>query len=95
MYSKHEGKEFGKFVRTAGKFFNDEEQDKGMVTFNSTFAEKLPNFEPIKRRLSCNIFTYVSFYTPTHSSLDLTSVCVSERVLRIYDIDDMEIHVEC
>lgn len=29
MYSKHEGKEFGAFVRTAGKFFNDEEQDKG------------------------------------------------------------------
>jgi hypothetical protein len=33
--SKHEGKEFGKFVRTAGKFFNDETQDKGKSTFNS------------------------------------------------------------
>lgn len=29
VYSKHPGKEFGKFVRTAGKFFNDEEDDKG------------------------------------------------------------------
>lgn len=30
IYSKHPGKEFGKFVRTAGKFFHDEEEDKGM-----------------------------------------------------------------
>lgn len=29
IYSKHPGKEFGKFVRTAGKFFHDEEEDKG------------------------------------------------------------------
>lgn len=29
MYSEHPGKEFGKFVRTAGKFFNDENEDKG------------------------------------------------------------------
>lgn len=29
IYSKHPGKEFGKFVRTAGKFFNDEKADKG------------------------------------------------------------------
>ena len=29
VYSKHEGKEFGSFVRTAGKFFNDETEDKG------------------------------------------------------------------
>jgi hypothetical protein len=29
VYSKHEGKEFGSFVRTAGKFFNDEKEDKG------------------------------------------------------------------
>ncbi|KAJ8932436.1 hypothetical protein NQ314_014650 [Rhamnusium bicolor] len=32
VYSKHPGKEFGKFVRTAGKFFNDEEEDKGLQT---------------------------------------------------------------
>lgn len=32
VYSKHEGKEFGKFVRTAGKFFNDEAEDKGLQT---------------------------------------------------------------
>ncbi|XP_055699302.1 calreticulin [Phlebotomus papatasi] len=31
-YSKHPGKEFGKFVRTSGKFFNDEEADKGLQT---------------------------------------------------------------
>lgn len=29
VYSEHPGKEFGKFVRTAGKFFNDEEADLG------------------------------------------------------------------
>jgi hypothetical protein len=28
-YSEHPGKEFGKFVRTSGKFFNDAEADKG------------------------------------------------------------------
>lgn len=39
MYSKHEGKEFGSFVRTAGKFFNDEEQDKGKVVFIDNFGE--------------------------------------------------------
>lgn len=32
IYSKHPGKEFGKFVRTAGKFYNDEEADKGMLS---------------------------------------------------------------
>lgn len=34
VYSKHPGKEFGAFVRTAGKFYNDEEQDKGKISFN-------------------------------------------------------------
>lgn len=29
IYSKHPGKEFGKFVRTAGKFYNDGTQDQG------------------------------------------------------------------
>ncbi|XP_044753772.1 calreticulin [Coccinella septempunctata] len=32
IYSKHPGKEFGKFVRTAGKFYNDEDADKGIQT---------------------------------------------------------------
>ncbi|CAG9760836.1 unnamed protein product [Ceutorhynchus assimilis] len=32
VYSKHPGKEFGKFVRTAGKFFNNEEEDQGIQT---------------------------------------------------------------
>lgn len=30
VYSKAEGKEFGKFELTAGKFYNDAENDKGM-----------------------------------------------------------------
>ena len=29
VYSKHPGKEFGKFAWTAGKFFNNAEDDKG------------------------------------------------------------------
>lgn len=29
IYSKHPGKEFGKFVRAAGKFYNNEEEDQG------------------------------------------------------------------
>lgn len=32
VYSKAEGKEFGKFELTAGKFFNDAENDKGLQT---------------------------------------------------------------
>lgn len=32
VYSKHPGREFGKFVHTAGSFFNDESFDKGMET---------------------------------------------------------------
>ncbi|CAD7091820.1 unnamed protein product [Hermetia illucens] len=32
IYSKHPGKEFGKFVRTAGKFYNDADADKGIQT---------------------------------------------------------------
>nr|APA33866.1 seminal fluid protein [Nilaparvata lugens] len=31
-YSEHPGKEFGKFKRSSGKFFNDEEKDKGIQT---------------------------------------------------------------
>ncbi|XP_076266333.1 calreticulin [Rhynchophorus ferrugineus] len=32
IYSKHPGKEFGKFVRTAGKFFVNEEDETGIQT---------------------------------------------------------------
>lgn len=30
IYSEHPGKEFGKFVLSHGKFWNDEENDKGI-----------------------------------------------------------------
>lgn len=44
MYSEHPGKEFGKFILTAGKFFNDE-NDKGMSkTFYWKFiVNQFPN----------------------------------------------------
>lgn len=29
IYSKHPGKEFGKFVRSSGRFYRDENVDKG------------------------------------------------------------------
>lgn len=32
VYSEHPGKEFGKFVLSAGKFFNDADKDKGIQT---------------------------------------------------------------
>ncbi|KAK7868353.1 hypothetical protein R5R35_013647 [Gryllus longicercus] len=32
IYSEHPGKEFGKFVLSAGKFYNDVEKDKGIQT---------------------------------------------------------------
>jgi hypothetical protein len=56
VYSKHEGKEFGSFVRTAGKFFNDETEDKGkkLIFINEfpqiSVAVNFPTF-----------YTYVSF----------------------------------
>jgi calreticulin len=47
IYSKHPGKEFGKFVRTAGKFFNDEEEDKGIQTSeDARFYALSTKFEP-------------------------------------------------
>lgn len=39
IYSKHPGKEFGKFVRTAGKFYNDEVQDQGRFKFLTMFSK--------------------------------------------------------
>lgn len=33
VYSEHPGKEFGKFKLTAGKFYNDAEEDKGKPPF--------------------------------------------------------------
>lgn len=38
VYSEHPGKEFGKFKRTAGKFYNDEEADKGMQFERKSFS---------------------------------------------------------
>ncbi|VEN44284.1 unnamed protein product [Callosobruchus maculatus] len=47
IYSKHPGKEFGKFVRTAGKFFNNEEEDKGIQTSqDARFYALSTKFEP-------------------------------------------------
>ena len=34
MYSEHPGKEFGKFVLSNGKFFNDADNDKGAYLGN-------------------------------------------------------------
>lgn len=50
VYSKHEGKEFGAFVRTAGKFFNDEEEDKGK---ESIFINKIRHIRRGHLRVIC------------------------------------------
>ncbi|RZF44106.1 hypothetical protein LSTR_LSTR016005 [Laodelphax striatellus] len=46
--SEHPGKEFGKFKRTSGKFFNDEEKDKGIQTSEDfrfyALSRKFPAF---------------------------------------------------
>lgn len=34
VYSEHTGKEFGKFVLSHGKFWNDPENDKGELKFS-------------------------------------------------------------
>lgn len=51
MYSKHPGKEFGKFVRTAGKFFNDAEQDQGLQTSeDARFYAMSKKFAPFSNK---------------------------------------------
>lgn len=50
-YSQHPGKEFGKFERTAGKFFNDEEADKGLKTSqDARFYALSTKFDPFSNR---------------------------------------------
>ncbi|CAD6995383.1 calreticulin [Ceratitis capitata] len=47
IYSKHPGKEFGKFVRSSGNFYNDKEQDKGLQTSqDARFYAASRKFEP-------------------------------------------------
>ncbi|XP_066248126.1 calreticulin [Euwallacea similis] len=47
IYSKHPGKEFGKFVKTAGKFFFNEEDDQGLQTSeDARFYALSTKFEP-------------------------------------------------
>uniref|UniRef100_A0A336KF65 Calreticulin n=1 Tax=Culicoides sonorensis TaxID=179676 RepID=A0A336KF65_CULSO len=51
VYSEHPGKEFGKFERTAGKFFNDEEEDKGLQTSqDARFYALSTKFDPFSNR---------------------------------------------
>ncbi|KAK9880070.1 hypothetical protein WA026_008581 [Henosepilachna vigintioctopunctata] len=58
IYSKHPGKEFGKFVRTAGKFYNDEEADKGLQTSEDArfyaLSRKFKPFATEGRTWLCN-----------------------------------------
>merc|ERR1719153_1882249 len=47
VQSAHEGKEFGKFVHTAGKFYGDAEKDKGIQTSqDARFYGLSSKFEP-------------------------------------------------
>jgi len=51
VYSERKDKEFGKFELTAGKFFNDEEQDKGLKTSqDARFYGLATKFEPFSNR---------------------------------------------
>ncbi|KAF4522130.1 hypothetical protein B566_EDAN012592 [Ephemera danica] len=51
VYSKHPGKEFGKFVLSAGKFFNDPENDKGIQTSEDARFYALSNkFKPFSNK---------------------------------------------
>lgn len=50
-YSEHPGKEFGKFVRTAGKFYNDPEKDQGLQTSqDARFYALSTKFEPFSNK---------------------------------------------
>ncbi|XP_014098743.1 calreticulin [Bactrocera oleae] len=47
IYSKHPGKEFGKFVRSSGRFYRDENVDKGLQTSqDARFYAVSRKFEP-------------------------------------------------
>jgi len=49
--AKKSGKEFGKFVRTAGKFYNDEEADKGLQTSeDARFYALSHKFKPFSNK---------------------------------------------
>lgn len=49
--SEHTGIEFGKFVRTAGKFFNDEQEDQGLQTSQDARFYALSNkFKPFSNK---------------------------------------------
>lgn len=51
VYSEYPGKEFGKFELTAGKFFNDEETDKGLKTSqDARFYGLSTKFTPFSNR---------------------------------------------
>lgn len=71
VYSKHEGKEFGSFVRTAGKFFNDEEQDKGKSRFH-WWTYPFPRFSSA----TCQLFVLTChFHTHTSTRKRLSNAC--------------------
>lgn len=51
VYSKHPGKEFGNFVWTAGKFYNDENEDKGLQTSqDARFYALSRKFKPFETK---------------------------------------------
>ncbi|PNF17706.1 Calreticulin [Cryptotermes secundus] len=51
VYSEHPGKEFGKFVRSNGKFFNDAENDKGIQTSqDARFYALSTKFKPFSNK---------------------------------------------
>ncbi|XP_063216754.1 calreticulin [Bacillus rossius redtenbacheri] len=51
VYSEHPGKEFGKFVWTAGKFYNDPENDKGIQTSqDARFYALSRKFKPFSNK---------------------------------------------
>jgi len=51
LYSEHPGKEFGKFVLSHGKFFNDADNDKGMQTSqDARFYALSTKFKPFSNK---------------------------------------------
>ncbi|XP_055642086.1 calreticulin [Toxorhynchites rutilus septentrionalis] len=51
VQSEHKGVEYGKFVQTAGKFFNDEENDKGLQTSqDARFYALSAKFKPFSNK---------------------------------------------
>uniref|UniRef100_A0A6M2DZV1 Calreticulin n=1 Tax=Xenopsylla cheopis TaxID=163159 RepID=A0A6M2DZV1_XENCH len=89
IYSEHPGKEFGKFVQTSGKFYNDAETDKGLQTSqDARFYALSHKFKPFSNKEK----TLVVQFTVKHEQ----NIDCGGGYLKIFDckLDQKDMHGE-